>query len=289
LDAAKYMYVIEEAFSWGAFVGFMNDTTKYQNVVMDVHTYQCFDPAVLQYSDDAHLNLACAVGSAKVTGQTLPTFTGEWSSCYKEPSDTAATEAYPNESQRRFMQHYNLAQMNAYDTGIGWFWWNFKTESAPMWDYYVGVRGGWLPCILPSPYEGLACPVGPFEVELFSCPGWVANITEPPGKKNSRKILRKLVQPTTSTTTGQIIPGTSTSTSTTTGVVTTSSTSTTGVMETTSTSTTTTGESTTTGELTMTTAPIPDVTTGNEFKDSSANQTAVNCTIFVFFVLLSFL
>jgi len=37
--------------------------------------------------------------------------------------------------------------MDAFETAVGWFFWNFRTEDehAPEWDYVMGVREGWMP------------------------------------------------------------------------------------------------------------------------------------------------
>ncbi|KAJ1844042.1 hypothetical protein LPJ57_009595, partial [Coemansia sp. RSA 486] len=41
---------------------------------------------------------------------------------------------------------YVDAQLQIYDQEIaGWFYWNFRTESAPEWDYLLGVEQGWIP------------------------------------------------------------------------------------------------------------------------------------------------
>jgi len=65
-------------------------------------------------------------------------------------ADDAWAEAFPNAQEKVFLKKWALAQMNTYETtSLGWFFWNFKTESAPMWDYLLGVKNGWLPCHLP--------------------------------------------------------------------------------------------------------------------------------------------
>ena len=68
-------------------------------------------------------------------------FKGEWSLCYKETP--SAIEAYPNGEQQLFMKQYATAQIQAYEQqpySIGWTFWSFKAESAPMWDYLSGKK-----------------------------------------------------------------------------------------------------------------------------------------------------
>ena len=38
-----------------------------------------------------------------------------------------------------------LAQMNAFEIGWGWFYWTWKTESAPQWSWETGMGVGILP------------------------------------------------------------------------------------------------------------------------------------------------
>ena len=38
-----------------------------------------------------------------------------------------------------------LAQMNAFEIGWGWFYWTWKTESAPQWSWQTGMQVGILP------------------------------------------------------------------------------------------------------------------------------------------------
>jgi hypothetical protein len=49
--------------------------------------------------------------------------------------------------QQQFMKQLAVSQMRSYGS---FFFWNFKTESAPMWDYFLGLKNGWLPANLPS-------------------------------------------------------------------------------------------------------------------------------------------
>jgi len=46
---------------------------------------------------------------------------------------------------KTFMKQFFLAQIEAFEQGAGWFYWNFKTESSPLWSYFDGVDNGWIP------------------------------------------------------------------------------------------------------------------------------------------------
>jgi len=150
LSEDNVLIMIDGAFTWNAFNGFMN-SSKYKNVAVDLHRYQCFDPVLSALSWDGHLNYTCTHEKFQLPEITLPTLMGEWSlSSYMESSDQRPPPPTdPNE--QIFLKRFALAQMNAYEYGnsLGWFFWNFKTEGAALWNYILGVGKGWLPCQLP--------------------------------------------------------------------------------------------------------------------------------------------
>ena len=104
-------------------------------------------------------------------GQTLDTFTGEWSlavtDCQKYldggyadpyvPVAKPSTCAYYNSDFSTFpseylvfLNEYALAQMDGYEIGKGWFFWTAKTENvcAPEWDYIFLLQAGIMPANL---------------------------------------------------------------------------------------------------------------------------------------------
>ncbi|CAM9648474.1 unnamed protein product, partial [Choristocarpus tenellus] len=48
-------------------------------------------------------------------------------------------------SQKKFMTALALAKLHAFETGHGWFFWNFKTELEVRWDYMAAVDAGYFP------------------------------------------------------------------------------------------------------------------------------------------------
>mmetsp|Transcript_9558 Transcript_9558/g.22973 ORF Transcript_9558/g.22973 Transcript_9558/m.22973 type:complete len:259 (+) Transcript_9558:55-831(+) len=52
---------------------------------------------------------------------------------WREPSDAEVMKALGHK------------KLNAFSTGHGWIYWNFKTELEPKWDYVRAVEAGWLP------------------------------------------------------------------------------------------------------------------------------------------------
>ncbi|KAF9431116.1 hypothetical protein BGZ94_008891 [Podila epigama] len=43
---------------------------------------------------------------------------------------------------RKFLADFTQAQMDAFEQGLGWFYWNFKTETNALWSYFDGVEQG---------------------------------------------------------------------------------------------------------------------------------------------------
>lgn len=149
LAANRFTIVIEMAFMPDVWKDFMSGP-QYENVVLDMHLYQCFSPDVLQFNSSQHFDFTCNVQSQMLKQQTLPTFVGEWSNAYKVPSDFAMNEPPPTGDQIEFVLKFNLNQMQVFsENSLGSFFWNFKTETAPMWDWFMGQTGGWNPPRLP--------------------------------------------------------------------------------------------------------------------------------------------
>ncbi|KAG9298614.1 hypothetical protein G9A89_012682 [Geosiphon pyriformis] len=46
---------------------------------------------------------------------------------------------------KKFLRNFVEAQMDSFEAGVGWLFWNFKAEKAPQWNYMLGVEQGWIP------------------------------------------------------------------------------------------------------------------------------------------------
>jgi glucan 1,3-beta-glucosidase len=181
LSDDKYLIMLDGAFTWNAFDGFMSNSSKYKNVAVDLHRYQCFDPALSVLSWDGHLNYTCHHEKYQLPTITLPTLMGEWSlSWFMEANDPAQRPGIPtNPAEQVFLKKFALAQMNAYEYGnsLGWFFWNFKTETAHLWNYILGVEKGWLPCHLPVQSDvDAVCENYDTQACLYNCEGQTGNI-----------------------------------------------------------------------------------------------------------------
>ncbi|ORZ04961.1 glycoside hydrolase superfamily [Lobosporangium transversale] len=58
-------------------------------------------------------------------------------SCEAQNNADAYTPDY-----RKFLSDFTQAQMDAFEQGFGWFYWNFKTETNALWSYFDGVDQG---------------------------------------------------------------------------------------------------------------------------------------------------
>jgi len=49
---------------------------------------------------------------------------------------------YYTPEYRKFLSDFTQTQMDAFEQGLGWFYWNFKTEKNALWSYFDGVEQG---------------------------------------------------------------------------------------------------------------------------------------------------
>lgn len=163
--------IIGDSFRFMAWDDFMYPP-EYSHVYIDTHIYQVFDEYRLKMSVDDHIAQTCNVNLPQVAIAPLSTVVGEWSgamtdcaqwlngymrgsrydgsfentpligSCTGQDDPSTFSDEY-KQDLRRFIE----AQMDAYESGSsqGWFFWNFKTERAPQWNYLMGLELGWIP------------------------------------------------------------------------------------------------------------------------------------------------
>eukprot|EP01119_Soliformovum_irregulare_P009446 TRINITY_DN2276_c0_g1_i1.p1 TRINITY_DN2276_c0_g1~~TRINITY_DN2276_c0_g1_i1.p1 ORF type:complete len:537 (-),score=109.05 TRINITY_DN2276_c0_g1_i1:70-1680(-) len=147
LPGSRYWFVIDHAYFVDGWMDFMQPP-QYENVILDIHVYHCFDDGLRRSSYKTHADVACGAFAQMISSQTLPTIVGEWSIAFKLDSHFAATEAYPTFDQQNFAYRFALLQMLTYGSN---FYWNFKTPSAPYWDYFLGYDQGFLPQLPVDP------------------------------------------------------------------------------------------------------------------------------------------
>ncbi len=155
-SAADVAIVFHDGFrSHSEYVGFMQQPA-FENVIFDVHRYQCFDPADLALDAAGHVQKAAVTWKADVqqiqTELALPVIVGEWSLGLDVAVVSLNAPAFENALGRldSFQQDvalrgYAAAQLLAFEQCHGWFFWSYRTETTPAWSFRECVERGWLP------------------------------------------------------------------------------------------------------------------------------------------------
>ncbi|KZF24497.1 glycoside hydrolase family 5 protein [Xylona heveae TC161] len=162
-DSNTYtVVVIHDAFEqpvefWN---GFMNTQAGVNDVMLDTHAYQIFDDGQVAMDLSGHVSTACSFGTSEVSPTDKWTIVGEWTGAMTDcakwlnglgkgarydgtfPGSTyvgscdgkyTGTVAGLSDSDKANIRQYIEAQMDAYERRTGWFFWTWKTESAPEW------------------------------------------------------------------------------------------------------------------------------------------------------------
>eukprot|EP01080_Neovahlkampfia_damariscottae_P003167 gene3167-5483_t len=143
-----------------------------RNLFLDSHIYHVFDYKLLNFTNDQHVTLTCETHKPliKRSNKFIDTYIGEWSlartDCTKwlngygrgsrfdgtfESTNPIGSCTLENNYKqwsteyKEWMKRFVEVQMDSYEAGVGWFFWNFKAENSPHWDYLLGVREGWIP------------------------------------------------------------------------------------------------------------------------------------------------
>ncbi|KAI8058598.1 glycoside hydrolase superfamily [Syncephalis plumigaleata] len=176
LMGGEQSIVVADAFlpihQWNDFMNKHNN----DNLMLDTHHYQVFMDDLLGMDKDGHANTVCAKRKElQAAAEHYPVIVGEWSlatnDCAKwlngfkvgarwdgtfparngRPIHENGTCDGHNDvssftpEYRAWLRRFAELQMDAYEAGRGWFFWNFKTEESPQWDYLLGVEEGWIP------------------------------------------------------------------------------------------------------------------------------------------------
>ena len=166
--------VIQDAFEdpqsyWN---GFMNTQSGKQNVILDTHSYQIFTPDQVSQTPQQHIATACSQ-APKFASTDKWLVVGEWTGaqtdCAKWLNGLGkgarydgtfgegsyhvgdCTDKYAGKvADLSRDDKYNLrqfieAQLDAFESHTGWFFWTWKTESAPEWNMQDLLKEGLFP------------------------------------------------------------------------------------------------------------------------------------------------
>lgn len=127
---------------WGDFFA----EKDWTNVFLDTHLYQVFgnhwgDMDITEHVDFVHQT---QYNNVHQYGSTIPVIVGEWSlglpgSVYDGLNGDSISDV-----KAAFMN----AQLNVYESGMGWFFWNYKIENGEWykeWSYVEMVEQGYFP------------------------------------------------------------------------------------------------------------------------------------------------
>ncbi|KAF2427380.1 glycoside hydrolase [Tothia fuscella] len=150
------------------------------SLAIDVHEYTLFDPNTISLNHAKRIEFACSTWTNQITGTGFGnTMVGEWSQadtdctkylngvntgarwigtfnggstpmCPTQDNQCSCDQANADPSTfsseyKLFLKTWAEAQMFAFEKSWGWFYWTWKTESAPLWSYQAALAGGFMP------------------------------------------------------------------------------------------------------------------------------------------------
>jgi glucan 1,3-beta-glucosidase len=158
-DAADTAVVFHDGFrSFREFTEFLHEP-EFQNIVFDIHRYQCFDRADIDMDIHGHLQKAAiewkAEADAMIDELAIPIYCGEWSlgldlkvvSLWAQGPFNHALDQMDAFQEITAYRGYAAAQLLTFEKYRGWFFWNYKTETTPAWCFRACVERGWLPAL----------------------------------------------------------------------------------------------------------------------------------------------
>lgn len=155
--AADVAVVLHDGFRpAGEYTGFLADPA-FENVLFDVHRYQCFAPEDLALDPAGHVRKAVGVwrDEARDIQRELarPAIVGEWSLGLDIEAVSLGAKMPAGNSLRLLdafghdvaLRAYAAAQLIAFEEYRGWMFWSYRTETTPEWSLRECVERGWLP------------------------------------------------------------------------------------------------------------------------------------------------
>lgn len=159
----------------------MGPGSGFNNIMVDRHDYQVFENGLLSLSIDEHVGRACGLAKNEIANADKWTITGEWTGAVTDcakylngrgmgarydgsyPGTTyigscdgkfTGSETDLSDNDKNNMRQFIEAQLDAFETGRGWFFWTWKTEGAPGWDMQRLLGAG----LFPQPLDNRRYP-----------------------------------------------------------------------------------------------------------------------------------
>lgn len=119
---------------------------EYENVITDLHLYQCFGEWFSHLSLEAQLSFPIThrlpqLRSARERGWVM---VGEWSLRLPWQPHDIVRERKPHQQDAAW-RTFGEQQLHAYEQTQGWFFWSYKAENQPEWSLRECVERHWLP------------------------------------------------------------------------------------------------------------------------------------------------
>lgn len=142
--------------SWREYAGFLA-SPEYQQVILDIHRYQCFVPEDIALDLYGHVQKVVADWKHEADDICVnfarPTYVGEWSLGLDASMAARWAEGPFNHTQQVMddfqwsvaYRAYAAAQLAVFERYLGWYFWSYKTETTPAWCFRECVQRGWLP------------------------------------------------------------------------------------------------------------------------------------------------
>ena len=156
-SADQVALVFHDGFrSFHEYQGFLMEPT-FSNVVFDMHRYQCFTQEDLDLDIYGHVNKCVNDWKQEaddiITHFGHPSYIGEWSLGLDLKTETLwqhdvfdyQLESVDDFQRTLLYKSYAAAQLLTFEKYLGWFFWSYKTETAPAWSFKDCVKNGWLP------------------------------------------------------------------------------------------------------------------------------------------------
>ncbi len=130
---------------------------EYENVILDIHRYQCFVQEDVDTDIYGHISKAVQDWKKEadeiIQNSGWCSYVGEWSlglnpkmlnlwalGCYDYAE--SVMDGFQLDVAYRA---YAAAQLSSFEKYLGWFFWSYKTEDMPHWSFRDCVAKGWLP------------------------------------------------------------------------------------------------------------------------------------------------
>lgn len=138
------------------YLGFMQEP-EFENVVMDIHRYQCFDRGDIDTDIYGHIKKSAIDWKNEadeiITQLNLPIYVAEWSlgldlkivSLWAQGPFNHALEEMDAFQEHIAYRGYAASQLVTFEKYLGWFFWSYKTETAAAWSFKDCVEKGWMP------------------------------------------------------------------------------------------------------------------------------------------------